>query len=524
MKYLPFAFCLAASTAMAEITWDEELYNGALRVNIDTPAPSLVLPMPCGGAMAFDRIDVFVDGTDRLSDKVLRHGQSSPEYGYRNFLRQERLRGPFAGDDPTKTHFYMARYELTELQYLALTDSLNCQFRPEFLLTQPKTSLSWFEAHNLGQLYSEWLGEFAKDDLPAPAGGGQSFVRLPTEVEWEFAARGGEAVDELDYQALLPPMQSGLSSYAQYGADSAGPVGIRLPNPLNLFDMLGNAEEIMFEPFSMNALGSKQGQIGGMITRGGSFLSEAIDLTSAARFERSFYSARTGRALTPSTVGLRFVIGAAAIGQFAEEEINNDWQRRFTRGSEDAASPIPVINTMIAQTADPTQKAALETVLLNLTTAQQVALDESAKRYQASLRMGTTILSVIRFQDARVQAAAGNVTARAGRVAEIESGAPEAYDGEADDTRALIAQLEEKVVDFRQSIRNQTAAYALALGLLADADDAQLKQAYSNYVSQLELSNSEDYISLASDLRDHLAKYRLNPDASFEKLLEIVLE
>ncbi|MDB4111177.1 hypothetical protein N9571_01270 [Yoonia sp.] len=39
MKYLPFVFCFAASTAIAEITWDEELYNGALRVNPDTPPP-----------------------------------------------------------------------------------------------------------------------------------------------------------------------------------------------------------------------------------------------------------------------------------------------------------------------------------------------------------------------------------------------------------------------------------------------------------------------------------------------------
>jgi len=69
--------------------------------------------------------------------------------------------------------------------------------------------------------------------------------RLPTEAEWEYAARGGTHNTD-DYRYSGCHEEADLTNYAWYSSNSEStshPVGTKLPNQLGLYDMTGNLWE-----------------------------------------------------------------------------------------------------------------------------------------------------------------------------------------------------------------------------------------------------------------------------------------
>ncbi len=90
---------------------------------------------------------------------------------------------------------------------------------------QPAVGPSWFDA----VAYCEWLSEKT---------GGR--YRLPTEAEWERAARGGIEHGTYPWGETEPEM---LPNYKDRWHDGPEPVGLYSPNPYGLFNMGDNVHE-----------------------------------------------------------------------------------------------------------------------------------------------------------------------------------------------------------------------------------------------------------------------------------------
>jgi len=131
--------------------------------------------------------------------------------------------------------FYIGKHEVTQDQWRAVmgtepTHTLQCRG------TCPVVFVSW-------SMVQEFVGKLN--------GLTKRKYRLPTEAEWEYAARSrGQA-------QKYPGTDSdaNLGEYAWYSANANGriyPVGLKRPNALGIHDMSGNVWEMVADWFSLS--------------------------------------------------------------------------------------------------------------------------------------------------------------------------------------------------------------------------------------------------------------------------------
>ena len=124
-------------------------------------------------------------------------------------------------------NFYMGAYMITEAQWQAVMGQTPFQRRPVYGPDFPATGVNWQDARD----FLAKLNKLSGLDY-----------RLPTEAEWEYAARNGGKRQK--YAGTGDELL--LGDYACYEATCEGamqPVGSRRPNELGLYDMGGNAWE-----------------------------------------------------------------------------------------------------------------------------------------------------------------------------------------------------------------------------------------------------------------------------------------
>jgi formylglycine-generating enzyme required for sulfatase activity len=276
----------------------------------------LHLPMPCAGTMVFRRIDVG-DGQGLLGEREMELGSASGADAPSDERHRAYLAGAFGGAQEGgdgRRHYFMGKYEVTELQYEVMHGPCPGKLKGR----RPAIGISWYDAVDFTRRYTEWLHDNARDQLPQ-ADGVRGYLRLPTEVEWEYAARGGLEVDEGAFRKTLFPMTQGsIESYAWIRESVASnfkprPIGSLLPNPLGLHDVLGNAAELVLDPYRLNVHGRLHGQPGGFVAKGGHFRSWRKRLGTSWRREYPHFNPRTGRANRLDTVGFRVAISAPVL-------------------------------------------------------------------------------------------------------------------------------------------------------------------------------------------------------------------
>jgi sulfatase modifying factor 1 len=169
--------------------------------------------------------------------------------------------------------FYMGKYEVTQEQWEKLMGSNPSNFKDND--KNPVECVSWNDAqHFIDRLNNQ---------------SGRKY-RLPTEAEWEYAARSGGKKEKFSGTSAADE----LGEYAWYSYNAGGkphPVGRGRPNGLGFYDMSGNVWEWCSDWYDEkyyktsprnNPKGPDDGSL--RVRRGGSFSSANVtDIRAAYR-------------------------------------------------------------------------------------------------------------------------------------------------------------------------------------------------------------------------------------------------
>ena len=321
--------------------WPERFWNPA-------PLPDdLVLPMPCGGGMAFRPVDV--PSSHALDDRRVTLGWSDDNFNHSEAPRDAYVAGAFSAGDAVR-RYYLGKYEVTELQWKSVMED-ECP-RVSGRGALPQAGIGRFDSIAFAHHYTAWLLRNAPETVPREAGV-PGFVRLPSEEEWEFAARGGLAVDETVAQAKTYFEGAGaVNEYAWHDSTSSANgmlqrTGLLKPNALGLHDMLGNVEEIVADSFQLNHAGRLHGQLGGFMTKGGHFLTGGSQIRTSYRREHRPFEPDTGEPTRPRTVGLRVLLSAPVlVDQDRYVEVREQWRELSRMDVPDEAGLIVDIDDL----------------------------------------------------------------------------------------------------------------------------------------------------------------------------------
>lgn len=190
--------------------------------------------------------------------------------------------------------FAIGTHEVTFNEYSACVEAGACQVMPDDggfgRGEKPVVNVTWIEA----TAYVNWL---ARETGFA--------YRLPSESEWEYAARAGESSSIYDGDSATicqfangAARESGVAwankDCSDIGGEGALQIGQLKPNSFGLYDMLGNVAEFTQDCLSLDyrrsptdGSASETGLCSARIVRGGSWFSGPVDMRLSARAKQN---------------------------------------------------------------------------------------------------------------------------------------------------------------------------------------------------------------------------------------------
>jgi hypothetical protein len=319
--------------------------------------------LPDNSSIKFQPIYLGLDGNDIFSSKRVKLGsREGNDVNYKERLSTTNLGGSFVGVNKIGEKewlYYLGQTEVSQQQWNAVMrwwqrenkltiEPVNTAILPQTAKT-PAEIFTFIEALNV------WMLKNAKESLPKN-GNAIAYVRLPTEVEWAFAARGGNEVSPSVFDRPYPYVDEDenmiLAGYEWHRSSSGNKVketGSEYikPNPLGLYDMIGNVEELTYGVFGHDFLFAR---FGGLVIRGGNYSMDSKDLKVSRRTEYDGYTGN-GDLIRLSKVGFRLALGTLVSETgHSNEELDAGYDEYLSSDSG-VSQPTTSGNTSLSQQA-----------------------------------------------------------------------------------------------------------------------------------------------------------------------------
>lgn len=201
--------------------------------------------------------------------------------------------------------FWMGKYEVTQKEWREIMKTNPSYFKGDNL---PVEQVSWFEVVDFCNWKSQKEGLspcYTINGTNVSCNFRANGYRLPTEAEWEYAARGGN--QGLGYKYAGSDNLKEVGWYGSNSGDRTHPVGQKKSNELGSYDMTGNVWEWCWdwydsEYYQKSPQSDPQGPSSGnsRVLRGGSWGGGPVYVRCAGRNDSRPFN-RNGN------VGFRFV-------------------------------------------------------------------------------------------------------------------------------------------------------------------------------------------------------------------------